>query len=48
MVYRTLRNPAVLDALVGLTGQNFEYEKRQWKQWLATLKRSDAINTRRD
>ncbi len=48
VVTKTLKNPAVLDALIGLTNKNFDYDQQQWKQWLASRKRTDSINARRD
>jgi len=48
IVIRTLNNPEVLDALIGLTHENFDYDQRQWKHWLASRKRTKSINTRRD
>lgn len=48
VVSKTLKNPAVLDALIGLTNKNFDYDQQQWKQWLASRKRTESINARRD
>jgi len=48
IVIRTLRNPEVLDALIGLTKENFDFDQRQWKHWLASRKRTESINARRD
>ena len=48
VVTRHERNPQVLSALVGLTNENFEYDQRQWKHWLASQKQTPSINARRD
>ncbi len=48
VMIQTMQNPAVLDALIGLTNQNFDYDQRQWKHWLASRKRTESINARRD
>ena len=41
------RNPAVLDALVKLSGgANFDYDQVQWRSWLAA--QAKAVNVRRD
>lgn len=48
VVTKTLKNPAVLEALIGLTNKNFDYDQQQWKQWLASRKRTESINARRD
>ena len=34
-IRRTFSNQAVLDALVALTGQNFNFDKEAWKYWYA-------------
>jgi hypothetical protein len=37
-VQRTARNVEVLDALQHLTGENFGYDERAWRLWLASYK----------
>ena len=32
-VYQTMTNQSVLDALVALTGRNFNFDKQAWKYW---------------
>lgn len=43
-----IQNRAVLDALVQLTGQNFEYNIGAWKDWYAAQKRGNLEDARRD
>lgn len=45
---QTLRNENVRDALVKLTGLNFQFEVDHWKAWHAAQKQDEAINVRRD
>lgn len=48
-VSQTFPNQAVLDALVAITGQNFNFDKQAWKFWYAAQKRPpDALDGRRD
>jgi hypothetical protein len=48
-VYRDIQNQSVLDALVALTGHNFNYDKQAWKYWYAAQKKSpDTMDARRD
>jgi hypothetical protein len=47
--YETISNQSVLDALVALTGRNFNFDKQAWKYWYAAQKKSpDALDARRD
>ena len=41
-------NPDVLDALVSLTGQNFNYDVATWKKWLAAQRSPSSLDARRD
>lgn len=41
-------NEDVLQALVQLTGQNYDYNVAAWKSWYTTLKRANSLNPRRD
>lgn len=43
-----LRNPAVLDALVALTGANFDFDIAAWKTWHANHHKPPALDARRD
>lgn len=44
VVERPISNPAVLEALVELSGgQNFGYDIRLWKQWYARQKQEEAV-----
>ena len=40
IIYRTIPNQAVLDALVALTGQNFNFDKQAWKNWHAAQRKA--------
>ncbi|MGH7137096.1 MAG: hypothetical protein ACREHD_15250, partial [Pirellulales bacterium] len=42
------RNPDVLQALVKITGQNYDYDKAAWKAWYASQRKSLGLNARRD
>ncbi len=48
VVVQSVRNPAVLDALVTLSGTSFDYDQGQWRGWLAAQAKATAINVRRD
>lgn len=41
-------NRAVLDALVSLTGVNFQFDKAKWKAWDAARRRQPGMDARRD
>ena len=44
-----IANQSVLDALVALTGRNFNFDKQAWKYWYAAQKKApDALDARRD
>jgi hypothetical protein len=48
-VYKTMQNQSVLDALVAMTGHNFNFDKQAWKFWYSSQKKApDAIDARRD
>lgn len=46
-VVENLRNPQVLDALIKLTGVNYDFDVVQWKSWLANRKKGDSLDGRR-
>ena len=49
IIPQTMQNQSVLDALVALTGCNFNFDKQAWKHWYAAQKKApDAIDARRD
>ncbi len=48
VIRKQMRNSAVLEALVGLTGQNFSYDQRAWESWHASQRRRDRVDARRD
>lgn len=45
--YRPIQNPEVLDALIKLTGNNFEYNVVGWKSWFANQKKPETQDGRR-
>ena len=49
IISKSFSNQAVLDALVALTGKNFNFDQPAWKHWFASQKKPpDVINGRRD
>ncbi len=48
VIRKQIRNQAVLEALVGLSGQNFSYDQRAWQYWHASQRRRVDVDTRRD
>jgi hypothetical protein len=49
VVTQAVRNPAVLDALITLSGgPSFEYDQAQWRTWLAAQAKAAAVDVRRD
>ena len=49
VIHKQMANQAVLDALVAITGRNFNFDKQEWRQWFAGQKKPSApVNTRRD
>jgi hypothetical protein len=49
VVQQNLQNPAVLAALVNLSGgTSFDYDQEQWRRWLAAQAKHNAIDVRRD
>jgi hypothetical protein len=48
IIKQPMNNQRVLDALVALTGMNFQFDQRAWKNWYATQKKPAAIDARRD
>jgi hypothetical protein len=49
VVIEHFKNEDVLEALVRLTGGvNYNYEVPAWKSWLASQKKSQSLNARRD
>lgn len=47
-VTRDVNNPAVLSALIKLTGMNFAYDKAAWSRWLSSRGAAAPIDLRRD
>jgi HEAT repeat protein len=49
IVTQAVRNPAVLDALIKLSGgTSFDYDQTQWRGWLAAQAKASAVDVRRD
>ena len=46
-IVRQLSNENVRDALVKLSGVNFNFDTEQWKVWYAAQKKSQSLNARR-
>ena len=48
-INQAFNNQAVLDALVAITGQNFDFDQQSWRHWFASQKkRPDSLDGRRD
>ena len=48
-IRRQIPNQTVLDALVAITGCNFNFDKQAWKYWYAAQKKpSPSLDARRD
>ncbi|MEX2309484.1 MAG: HEAT repeat domain-containing protein [Pirellulales bacterium] len=49
IITQPIRNPAVLSALVTLSGgTSFDYDQEQWRRWLAAQAKLNAVDVRRD
>ncbi|MCC7086932.1 MAG: HEAT repeat domain-containing protein [Pirellulales bacterium] len=48
IVRRDIQNQQVLDALVALTRQNFEFDEVAWRTWQAAQNKAAKVNARRD
>lgn len=48
IVKQQIQNAVVRDALVHLTGVNYNYDVRTWKNWYAAQKKDGGLNARRD
>jgi hypothetical protein len=48
VVRQAVRNHEVLQALVALTGENYQYSVNDWNAWYASHRRSQSIDARRD
>lgn len=48
IVTRDLTNHAVLEALIAITGQNFNYDTRAWRYWFVAQKKPATLDARRD
>lgn len=48
IIEQPFQNKEVLDALVALTGMNYEWDVTAWKVWLSTQKKPATLNARRD
>ena len=47
-IVKNLQNKSVLEALVALTEQNYQYSKNDWKRWYIGQQDLGDINLRRD
>ncbi len=48
VVKQEMQNQGVLDALVNLTGQNFDFDEVAWRNWYAAQNKAAKVNSRRD
>ena len=48
IVNKAIRNRAVLDALMAISGASFDYDQEQWRGWLAAQAKVNAVDVRRD
>jgi hypothetical protein len=48
IIRQDLQNPRVLQALVALTGENFNYDEPSWRSWLASRQIEERFDLRRD
>jgi hypothetical protein len=48
IVTRELTNHAVLEALIAITGQNFNFDTKAWRYWFAAQKKPATLDARRD
>jgi hypothetical protein len=49
VIHKEFSNESVLDALVAITGRNFNFDKQAWRHWYAAQKKpSGPVDTRRD
>lgn len=48
IIVQPIPNQSVLDALVTITGANFDYDQRAWKYWYASQRRRVTLDARRD
>jgi hypothetical protein len=43
-----MANPGVRDALIKLTGTNYDFDLAAWKAWLASHKKDQSLDARRN
>jgi hypothetical protein len=43
-----VQNQSVLDALVAITGQNFNFDQRAWRTWHAAQNKAQPLDARRN
>ncbi len=48
LIRKQIRNQAVLETLVRLSGQNFSYDQQAWQYWHASQRRRADVDTRRN
>lgn len=48
IIRKNIANQPALDALIDMTGQNFDFDQRAWRLWYASRKNRITIDGRRD
>jgi len=48
IITRQLQNQAVLDALIEITGHNFNYNQQAWQHWHSQQRQRPMLDARRD
>jgi hypothetical protein len=48
IVSESKANQSVLDSLAAMTGQNFNFDQREWRNWFAMQKKRETVDARRD
>lgn len=48
IITQRIPNRDVLEALIALTRQNFEFDLKAWRSWYASQKKSQSLDARRD
>ena len=48
IISRFIQNQAVLDALIAITGHNFNFDQKAWQHWHSQQRQRPALDARRD
>jgi hypothetical protein len=48
IIRQDVQNPRVLQALIALSGENFNFDETGWRSWLASLQIEEQFDLRRD